>query len=66
MIEKFKEMVPRGAPSSTRGKAISQDLKDLVREGKIVQRKYTAEDICEIVFQVKARGLKKKVAQARW
>jgi hypothetical protein len=38
----------------------------MVKGGSVVKETYNEDDDCEIVYEVKAKGLKKKVTAAEW
>lgn len=48
------------------GVAVSQEVEGVIKGGSVRKVTYDADDNCEIIYEVKARGLKKKVAAADW
>jgi hypothetical protein len=65
VIEKFKGSKIEGAAGmhnfEMTGIAIAQELKAVVKGGSVKKVTYDAEDNCEIIYEVKAKDLKKKV-----
>jgi len=70
VLEKFKGAKIEGAAGmsnfETTGMAVAQEVKGIVKGGSVYSITYDAEDNCEIIYEVKARGLKKKVSVAKW
>jgi hypothetical protein len=65
ILEKFKGSRIEGAAGKSdfgmTGTAVAQEVKGTIRGGHVVSEKYDAEDICEIIYEVKAKDLKNKV-----
>jgi hypothetical protein len=70
ILEKFKGSKLEGAAGmsnfETTGIAIAQEVQGVVKGGSVQSVTYDAEDNCEIIYEVKAKGLKKKVSAAQW
>lgn len=70
VLEKFKGSKIEGAAGmkdfETTGIAIAQEVQGVVKGGSVRKTTYDAEDNCEIIYEVKATGLKKKVSTAKW
>ncbi len=70
VLEKFKGAKLEGATGMSdfemTGIAIAQEVQGVVKGGSVFKVTYDAEDNCEIVYEVKAKGLKKKVSAAKW
>ena len=70
VLEKFKGSSIEGAAGMSNfessGIAIAQEVSGIVKGGSVVQETYDEEDNCEIIYEVKAKGLKKKVEAASW
>ena len=70
VLEKFKGSKIEGAAGMSdfenTGIAIAQEVSGIVKGGSVVSATYDEEDNCEIIYEVKAKGLKKKVAAADW
>jgi len=70
VLEKFKGSNIEGAAGMSdfemTGIAIAQEVSGVVKGGSVVKTTYDDEDNCEIIYEVKAKGLKKKVAAAEW
>ncbi len=70
VLEKFKGSKIEGAAGmsdfESTGIAIAQEIQGTVKGGSVVSATYDEEDNCEIIYEVKAKGLKKKVAAADW
>jgi hypothetical protein len=70
VLEKFKGSKIEGAAGmsdfESTGIAIAQEVSGMVKGGSVVKETYNEEDDCEIVYEVKAKGLKKKVSAAEW
>lgn len=68
VLEKFKGAKLEGASGMSdfemTGIAIAQEVQGVVKGGSVQSVTYDAEDNCEIIYEVKARGLKKKVSAA--
>jgi len=70
VLEKFKGSTIEGAAGmsdfESTGIAIAQEVSGMVKGGSVVTATYDDEDNCEIIYEVKAKGLKKKVSAASW
>ncbi len=70
VLEKFKGSKIEGAAGMSdfenTGIAIAQEVSGIVKGGSVVSATYDEEDNCEIIYEVKAKGLKKKVSAADW
>ncbi len=70
VLEKFKGSKIEGAAGMSdfenTGIAIAQEVSGIVKGGSVVSATYDEEDNCEIIYEVKAKGLKKKGAAADW
>jgi len=70
VIEKFKGSKIEGASGMENfemtGIAIAQELRAVTKGGSVQKVTYDDEDNCEVIYEVKAKGLKKKVAAADW
>jgi len=70
VLEKFKGSKIEGAAgvsdAESTGFAIAQEVSGMVKGGSVVKETYNEDDDCEIVYEVKAKGLKKKVTAAEW
>lgn len=70
VIEKFKGSKIEGASGMENfemtGIAIAQELKAVSKGGSVKKVTYDEEQNCEIVYEVRAKGLKKKAAAAEW
>ena len=44
----------------------AQEIQGTVKGGSVVSVTYDEEDNAEIIYEVKAKGLKKKVSAAEW
>lgn len=70
ILEKFKGSKIEGAAGmsdfESTGIAIAQEIQGVVKGGSVMSATYDEEDNCEIIYEVKAKGLKKKVAAADW
>ena len=70
VLEKFKGAKLEGATGMSdfemTGIAIAQEVQGIVKGGSVQSVTYDAEDNCEIIYEVKARGLKKKVQAAEF
>ncbi len=70
VLEKFKGSKIEGAAGMSNfentGIAIAQEIQGSVKGGSVTKATYDEEDNCEIIYEVKAKGLKKKVAAADW
>lgn len=69
IIEKFKphkiEACGGMAEFDPSARSISMELTGIVKGGSIILERYDEEQNCEIIYEVKARGLKKKVLENR-
>jgi len=63
ILEKFKGAKTHGVAGmsnfETTGVAVSQEVKGIVRGGSVYSVTYDKDQNCEIIYEVKARGLKK-------
>jgi hypothetical protein len=70
VLEKFKGSKIEGAAGmsdfESTGIAIAQEIQGVVKGGSVMSATYDEEDNCEIIYEVKAKGLKKKVQAADW
>ncbi len=70
VLEKFKGSKIEGAAGMSdfemTGMAVAQEVQGVVKGGSVTKVTYDAEDNCEIIYEVKANGLKKKVQAASW
>ncbi|MCL1832938.1 MAG: hypothetical protein FWG49_00390 [Leptospirales bacterium] len=70
VLEKFKGSTIEGAAGmsdfESTGIAIAQEVSGYVKGGSVKKATYDEEDNCEIIYEVKAKGLKKKVEAASW
>jgi len=70
VLEKFKGSTIEGASGmsdfESTGIAIAQEVGGVVKGGSVVSATYDDEENCEIIYEVKAKGLKKKVSAASW
>jgi hypothetical protein len=70
VLEKFKGSTIEGAAGmsdfESTGIAIAQEVNGVVKGGSVTQATYDDDDNCEIIYEVKAKGLKKKVGAAEW
>lgn len=70
VLEKFKGSKIEGAAGmsdfESTGIAIAQEIQGVVKGGSVKSFTYDEEDNCEIIYEVKAKGLKKKVQAADW
>ena len=70
VLEKFKGSSVQGAAGMSdfelTGIAISQEVEGVVKGGSVIEATYDSDDNCEVLYEVKARGLKKKVENATW
>lgn len=70
VLEKFKGSKIEGAAGmsdfESTGIAIAQEIQGVVKGGSVMSATYDEEDNCEIIYEVKAKGLKKKVSAADW
>ncbi len=68
VLEKFKGAKTEGAAGMSdfemTGIAVAQEVKGVIKGGSVVKVTYDAEDNCEIIYEVKAKNLKKKVQAA--
>lgn len=42
-------------------RAMENDFGEIIRRGKVVKENFTADDACEIIYQVEEKGLRRKV-----
>ncbi len=70
ILEKFKGAKLEGATGMSdfemTGMAVAQEVQGVVKGGSVYKVTYDAEDNCEIIYEVKAKGLKQKVSAAKW
>ena len=70
VLEKFKGSKIEGAAGmsdfESTGIAIAQEIQGVVKGGSVKSATFDEEDNCEIIYEVKAKGLKKKVSAADW
>ncbi len=70
VLEKFKGSAIEGAAGMSdfemTGIAIAQEIQGTVKGGSVTSVTYDDEDNAEIIYEVKAKGLKKKVSAASW
>ncbi|MCL2155084.1 MAG: hypothetical protein FWH53_05410 [Leptospirales bacterium] len=70
VLEKFKGSSIEGAAGmsdfESSGIAIAQEVSGVVKGGSVVSATYDDDDNCEVIYEVKAKGLKKKVGAADW
>ena len=70
VLEKFKGSRIEGAAGMAdfemTGIAIAQEIQGTVKGGSVTSVTYDEEDNAEIIYEVKAKGLKKKVTAASW
>lgn len=70
VLEKFKGSKIEGAAGMSdfemTGIAIAQEVQGTVKGGSVKKVTYDAEDNAEVIYEVKAKGLKKKVSAADW
>jgi len=70
VLEKFKGSKIEGAAGMAdfelTGIAIAQEIQGVVKGGSVTSVTYDDEDNAEIIYEVKAKGLKKKVSAASW
>ena len=71
VLEKFKGSKIEGAAGMSdfenTGIAIAQEVQGIVKGGSVRKATFDPDtDACEIIYEVKAKGLKKKVQAADW
>jgi len=70
VLEKFKGSKIEGAAGMSdfenTGIAIAQEVSGVVKGGSVKKVTYDKDQNCEIIYEVKAKGLKKKVSAAEW
>jgi hypothetical protein len=71
VLEKFKGSKIEGAAGMSdfenTGIAIAQEIQGVVKGGSVKKSTFDPDtDACEIIYEVKAKGLKKKVQAADW
>lgn len=70
VLEKFKGSKIEGAAGMSdfenTGIAIAQEVSGIVKGGSVASATFDEEDNCEIIYEVKAKGLKNKVSAAEW
>lgn len=70
VLEKFKGSKIEGAAGmsdfESTGIAIAQEVSGVVKGGSVRKVTFDEDDNAEIIYEVKAKGLKKKVSSAEW
>ncbi len=70
ILEKFKGSNIEGASGMSdfemTGIAIAQEIQGVVKGGSVRKVTYDADDNCEIIYEVRAKDLKRKVSAAEW
>jgi hypothetical protein len=70
VIEKFKGSKIEGASGMENfemtGIAVAQELKAISKGGSVKKVTWDEEQNCEVIYEVHAKGLKKKVSAAKW
>jgi hypothetical protein len=70
IIEKFKGSAVKGAAGmenfESTGIAVAQELEAFTKGGSVKKVTWDEEQNCEIIYEVHAKGLKKKVSSANW
>ncbi len=70
VLEKFKGSKVEGAAGMSdfenTGMAVAEEVQGYIKGGSVVKKTFDEEDNCEIIYEVKAKGLKKKVMAADW
>jgi hypothetical protein len=70
VIEKFKGSSIKGVSGmenyESTGIAVAQELQAITKGGSVKSVKWDDEQNCEIIYEVHAKGLKKKVSAAKW
>ncbi len=70
VLEKFKGSKIEGASGMSdfemTGIAIAQEVQGVIKGGSVQSFTYDEEDNCEVIYEVKAKDLKKKVQAAEW
>jgi hypothetical protein len=65
VLEKFTGGRLEGAAGmkdfESTGTAVAQEVAGVIKGGSVVKETYNEEDDCEVIYEVKAKGLKKKV-----
>lgn len=65
ILEKFKGARLEGAAGAadyaSTGVAVMKEFSGMVRGGSVIKETYDEDDNCEVIYQVQAKGLKKKV-----
>jgi hypothetical protein len=68
VIEKFKGAKVEGASGvsdyASTGYAASKEFAGLVKGGSVVKETYDDEDNCEVVYEIKSKGLQKQLTGA--
>ena len=68
VIEKFKGARLEGAAGAadyaSTGIAVMKEFGGLVKGGSVIKETYDEDDNCEVIYEIIARGLKKKVEAA--
>lgn len=70
VLEKFKGATTEGASGMSdfemTGIAVAQELNGVVKNGSVKKATYDDEDNCEIIYEVRSKGLRNKTATATW
>ena len=70
VLEKFKGSKVEGAAGTSdfenTGMAIAEEVEGFINGGSVISATYDEDDNCEVIYEVKAKGLKKKVTVADW
>lgn len=70
ILEKFKKYKMKSASGieefEMTGTAIAQELKARIQEGRVKSATWDEKQNCELVYEVYAPGLKRKVMAAEW
>ncbi|MGL4370040.1 MAG: hypothetical protein ACRCUT_10280 [Spirochaetota bacterium] len=68
VIEKFKGAKVEGATGvsdyASTGFAASKEFAGIVKGGSVIKETYDEEDNCEVVYEIKSKGLKKQLTGA--
>lgn len=68
VIEKFKGAKVEGASGTSdyasTGFAASKEFAGIVKGGSVIKETYDDEDNCEVVYEIKSKGLKKQLTGA--
>ncbi len=70
ILEKFKGSKLEGASGMNdfeiSGMAVAQEVQGTIKGGSVTKVTYDEEQNCEIIYEIKAKGLKNKVSAAQW